>query len=156
METSESFTFTFESRIDNIPQISSTIKTLCSASSLSEIDLYKLELCLVEALNNVIIHSYHNQPGNKIEVVVNINADHIGFTIFDTGSGPPSSDFLKKALQAKIDQLGNLASVPENGRGLFIMQEFMDEIAYEAKDGKNILSLRKNLNLDAAHIHEHA
>ena len=141
MEMNQTFTFTFESRMDQVVKVTSAVKDLCAATSLDKVELYKLELCLTEALNNVIIHAYHNQPGKKIEVNIHLTPEAILFQVLDTGSTP--SDFLKHVtLDFNPD---DIKSIPENGMGMFIMQEFMDQISYEKKDGKNIISLRKNL-----------
>lgn len=141
METNESFTFTFESRVDHIPAVSSAVKDLCASTHLDQVELYKLELCLVEALNNVIIHSYKNQPGNKIEVNIQLSNTFILFKVFDTGSS--RSNFLQHT-SMEFDPK-DISAIPESGRGLYIMQECMDEVSFEVKEGINVISLRKNL-----------
>ncbi|QLH36679.1 MAG: ATP-binding protein [Parachlamydiaceae bacterium] len=81
-----------ESKIDSIALLSKAIRAICATVLNDEISLYNLELCLVEAVANVINHAYHRKPGNFVEVAVTIDDKHVLFQIFDTGR---QSDFIQ-------------------------------------------------------------
>ncbi|QLH36680.1 MAG: ATP-binding protein [Parachlamydiaceae bacterium] len=38
----------------------------------------------------------------------------------------------------------DLDELKESGRGLFIIYNIMDEVSFDVKDGKNILTMKKN------------
>ena len=59
-------TITTESRLENIDLLSAAIRGLCESAALPAADIDRIELCVVEALNNVVLHAYCNQPGHQL------------------------------------------------------------------------------------------
>ena len=53
---------------------------------------------------------------------------------------------IKAGLFEKLDhEKPDQFSIPENGRGLALMLEMMDQVKYSSKDGKNTLTLIKKI-----------
>lgn len=90
----------------------------------------------------VNIASYAYAPGTGIATVcIEIDDDPPVATIAFSDSGVPF-DPLKKAdpnvtLPAEEREIGGL--------GIFMTRKFMDNVTYTYKDGKNVLTLKKNL-----------
>ncbi len=137
---SQSIKLICDSRIDNVPLLGLAVSAICSHASQDESLLYQLEVCVVEAVNNVIIHSYDRKPGYEIEVIITLNQDFFEFQIIDSG----------QKLSAKFDSItksefyfADLNALRESGNGLLIINSFMDEVTYNQQAGKNITTMRK-------------
>jgi serine/threonine-protein kinase RsbW len=130
-----------ESKIDTIALLSKAIRGICSTVVNDEVVLTNIELCLVEAVANVINHAYHRKQGNFIEVTVTIDDHHVFFQIIDNGDKAFIPSF-KNELAYDLNKVGAL---PESGMGLFIIYRLMDEVSFSEHEGKNVLTMKKNL-----------
>lgn len=128
-----------ESKIDSIALLSKAIRAICSTVMNDEVMLYNLELCLVEAISNVINHAYHRKPGNLVEVAVTVDDQHVTFQIIDSGNkiSPPPP---KKELDFNAN---DMTTWPESGMGLFLIYQIMDEVNFGEHEGKNVLTMKK-------------
>lgn len=97
-----------------------------------------VELCLMEALNNVIKHAYRGEQNHKIDVNVSVDSALIEIQIIDQGE--PRENLVIKELDFDPNDIDNL---PESGMGLFIIKQLMDELDYYTLNGKNYFTLRK-------------
>lgn len=97
-----------------------------------------VELAVVEALNNVIKHSYGNQPGHRVEVDLEALSDRLVFTILNWGI--PFSQ--KNRAELKSDPTES-ATLSEGGMGLFIIDQVMDKVEYLVMEGANVHILTK-------------
>ncbi len=137
----EKLEFEIESKYENVAFACDRAKEFCMDAGLSENESINVEICLDEALNNVIKHSYKAEPGNKIILKFirdkeKIAIDIIDFGLSRTGKPKPELDF-------DPDDIDNL---PEGGMGLFIIEQLMDGTNYRVEKERNIFSLIKNLN----------
>ncbi|OFV87143.1 MAG: hypothetical protein A3J75_07225 [Acidobacteria bacterium RBG_16_68_9] len=142
MPQTGTITLTIDSRIDHVFLVGSAVNKICTAAALSEQEAYEAEVSVVEAVNNAIEHAYDNRAGHPVEVVVTVDNDRIVFQVCDwgrtlewTGERPP----------APIVNADDTASLPEGGRGLFIMYAFTDAIDYRRRGAKNVLTLVKHV-----------
>lgn len=142
MNATKSVQFVLESSFEQVPKAGDALKEICSESLLSQAELYMLELSLVEALNNIIMHSYEYKPGMLIKVDIILGSDGIEFHICDTGIS--KKDFLDK-IHWKFDP-DNMTNIPEKGMGLYIIHQIMDDVTYDSRNGSNIICMRKKLN----------
>ncbi len=97
-------------------------------------DTAAIELCVVEAINNVVEHGCAGNPEAVIDIELALFEDRIHILIRDDGSAIPVSAF-EKACQFNFDS-EDLQALPEGGMGLFLITKCMDEFAYsrDAKD----------------------
>lgn len=128
-----------DSQLDHVPLVGLAARGICSTFSNDELLLYQLELCVVESVNNVIIHAYNRESGHEVEVNITLNHDHIEFQIIDSGKFNAKIDSLYKKKYA----LKDAKFLPESGAGLFIIYNFMDTVSYSRELGKNILKMQK-------------
>ncbi len=145
---------TLESDLRNVPAASSVIRSFCSETPLDETARYQIELSAVEAITNVIKHSYGSAPGHKISVKLSLYADCIRFQITDTGKAI-SEAFLEKLngrdFSHRTEKIIEDPAVTEEaeeafhetGRGLEIIDSCMDEIAYDSSGGANTLTITR-------------
>jgi len=137
----EKLEFEIESKYENVASACDRAKEFCMNAGLSEKESINVEICLDEALNNVIKHSYKETPGNKIILILKCEGERIIIDIIDFGlsrTGEPKTE-----LDFDPDDIDNL---PEGGMGLFIIEQLMDGTNYKVEKERNIFSLFKNLN----------
>jgi serine/threonine-protein kinase RsbW len=128
------------SRLDCIEFVGESLRVLCPLAGLSESDSYRIELGVVEALNNVVEHAYEFQPEATISVRLRFHVDQLRIEIRDRGKARP--DALSHRLF--FDQ-EDRQTWPEGGMGLFIMHEVMDTVTYERVEGENCLTMTKSV-----------
>ena len=124
-----------ESRLSDVALIGHAVRGICACSPL-EVDAYgEMEVCVVEAVNNAITHAYLREHGFRVDAYITLHPDRISFEITDTGK--PMKDFAPPTLDYDPEEI---ATIPENGMGLFIIGTIMDEVSYRSEKGKNTLS----------------
>jgi len=131
--------FLIDSSFSEISILSSKVRSFLLKFSIHEEIINAVELSLVEALNNVVEHSYKMQKGNRIELDIEIVFDKIIVQLCDWGIAKTN---LKKA-ELKFDP-NDIENLPEGGMGLFIIEQLMDETEYYSENGKNTFVLTKS------------
>lgn len=141
MEASGTIKLVIESAMGNIALIGGAVRGIADSLGLDTTNCYHFELCVVEAVTNVIKHAYHHAAGYYVEVDIVLDPDRITFKIRDTGE----SMRVEKIKPLDFDPQ-DLQAVPERGMGRFIMGSLMDEITYETVGGQNILTMTKRFS----------
>ena len=97
-----------------------------------------INLALEEAVSNVMLYAY---PGKSGQVLVECDKKEkqLIFTISD--SGVP----FDPTKQEEPDVTQSAEERPIGGLGIFLVRQIMDDIRYERKDNKNILTLTKRI-----------
>lgn len=129
-----------ESKLTNLPLLRKTIRGICSCVVENEQVVQDIELCMNEALSNVISHAYQSEPGHEIQIIVTLSEGEIVFQIIDTGLKNPMHHLI---LHEK--NLNTLDPLSESGRGLLIINQLMNEVVYKSEQDRNILFMRKCL-----------
>lgn len=134
---------TIDSRLEDIGLVGLAVQALCSYVGFSTVEAYQIQLCVVEAVTNVVKHAYRAQPGHEATIVATLHPDRISFQVLDTGKT------MKPMSREPIEfNPANRAALPERGMGLYIIQTVMDEVDYQTVDGANILIMTKYLSRD--------
>jgi serine/threonine-protein kinase RsbW len=127
-----------DSNLDNVPLVGTSINKLCSTLALNEVECCEIEICVVEAVNNAVIHAYGREKGHEVEVVFSIYHEQIVIEIKDNGKSlkdrtPPTLDFDPRDRQ----------NLPVGGMGLFIIHKVMNKVHYSTYKGVNTFTLTK-------------
>lgn len=101
-----------------------------------------LNLALEEAATNVVLYAYDTPGTGTVDIHATIKDHMVRFVISD--SGKPFDP--TKAGTPDISLPGD--ERPVGGLGIFLIRKLMDTVKYSRKDGKNILTLTKNLEYD--------
>ena len=100
----------------------------------------EIEICLVEALNNVVRHSFKEVSGNSIEVYVTLSDSEIEIKIVEDGIPRPPMN--KPTLDFDPEDIDN---IPEGGMGLYIIDQLMTETEYTSENNVNTFLMKKKL-----------
>jgi len=137
-----SINLSIESDCKHVALLGRAITSLCSLANFSDIDTYQVELCVIEAVNNAIEHAYEREKGKLVEITFSLYQSKLTIAICDTGKGMDEKWLMRDQAFPDVDPQ-DLASLPEGGWGLAIMQQVMDEVTYSTSNGKNVLTLTK-------------
>jgi serine/threonine-protein kinase RsbW len=132
-----------ESRPECIELLSGALYGMCQPV-LPAAEIAKINLAMVEAVNNAVEHAYHGEPGHPVRVELELAPDRLGLRVQDHGQPMPPGRLEAVAAFVEPDP-----EDPETwsmrGRGLFIIRSCMDTVEYEARDGVNTLSMSRLL-----------
>ena len=131
--------YSINSDISNVKELASALHTFCEKQDVDSVIARQAELILVEAINNIIIHSYKREAGNTITAEFDKNTEHILIRLTDQGMPIPDS-----ALNPDR-KLPEAEGLPEGGWGLALIMALADNIHYQHGSDKNVLSIKKNL-----------
>jgi len=125
-----------ESRLENVVLVANAISAFCHSIQLDENITYQIETCVVEAVNNAIIHAYQNQPKHIVTIKWQMLNKEIRITIQDCGM-----------MMKRIPADKPVSLEMESGRGWYIMRQWMDDVSYNSKSGNNYLILKRSIDL---------
>ncbi len=99
---------------------------------------FNFRVGLTEALSNAMLYGNEQDPSKRVRVEVAVGEDAITARITDEGEG-----FDPESVH---DPLAPENRLRPNGRGLFYMKRFMDEIDYSFEPGRGMeVTLKKRL-----------
>lgn len=97
---------------------------------------YHINLVLTEAMANVIMHANQGDPDREVHITIAIIDHTLSIRVYDEGCG-----FNVEALPC-----GEIGSLDEHGRGVYIIRSLMDSVTYRPLNGGHVLEMRKSLN----------
>jgi anti-sigma regulatory factor (Ser/Thr protein kinase) len=100
-----------------------------------------VNVALDELLANDISYGMAGRENGSLMVEVELDQERITVTITDNG---PEFDPFR---QASPDTTLSVEDRPIGGLGIFLVQKLMDEVAYERRDGNNVVKLVKRLDV---------
>jgi sigma-B regulation protein RsbU (phosphoserine phosphatase) len=98
-----------------------------------------INLALEEAVVNIIDYAYPEGVAGTMEVDVSEKGRVLTFTLIDSGKT------FDPTAQREVDITAGVEDRPIGGLGIHLIRTIMDTIAYERKEGKNILTMNKSI-----------
>ena len=102
--------------------------------------LFQLRLAIEEIFVNIASYAYKPKEGNA-EVRCQVREEPLQVEIQFLDSGVPFDPLARE--DADTSQEGLMSR--EGGLGILLVKNTMDDVQYTDKDGKNILTIMKNL-----------
>ena len=99
---------------------------------------FKLRLCIEEAVENIVDYAYEGGNG-FVEVGTSIQGDELFITLED--SGKPFNPLDKEDPDITL----SAEDRPVGGLGIFLCKQLMDDMRYSYENGRNILTMKKNI-----------
>ena len=100
----------------------------------------KLNLALEEAVSNIILYAFKEQPKDQqIEIRASCCDDRLTLIVIDGGEA------FDPRLQNDPDISLPVEERPIGGLGIFLIKQIMDKVEYQRVNDKNILILSKNI-----------
>lgn len=132
---------TLDSRLENVALAGRAAYGLGAEAGLEPSDCDLLELCVVEAVTNAVVHAYGGAPGHEVRLHVSVYEDRLELQVMERGSPMPPG-LLERPEPELPEEISELA---ENGRGLFILRSFFDTLDYVSDARGNVLTLVKRV-----------
>ncbi|MCP3956761.1 MAG: ATP-binding protein [bacterium] len=126
------------SRFEHIDLIQVVVDDALARLGLDDDSRHWVGIAIREAVANAIKHGNQQDPDKEVEVELAIADDQAVIRVIDQGDGFDP--------QEVGDPLAPENLLKPNGRGIFYMKSFMDEIEYSTRpDGGTVVTLRKQL-----------
>ena len=125
----------------NLPQVQAFIDEQLEAVDCPMLTQTTIDIAVEELFVNIASYAYDSETGIVVvQVTVHEDPLSVEITFIDNGIqyDPLAKDDPDTTLSANQRQIGGL--------GIFMVKNSMDNVSYEYKDGKNILTIKKNLN----------
>ena len=131
---------TITATVENIGTVTDFVNEQLEALDCPMKAQMQIDIAIDELFGNIAHYAYHPEVGNAT-VRVEVTEEPLAVIVTFIDKGMPY-DPLRAAepditLSAEERNLGGL--------GIYMVKRSMDEITYEYKDGKNILSIKKKL-----------
>ena len=119
--------------VAEVPMLAAWVEELGEELGLDMPEVFQLNLALEEAAVNVMNYAYEGE--GLIKLSVSSNGQEIVFVMEDEGKefDPTKVKDPDITLSAEKREIGGL--------GIFLVQQFMESVAYRRKDGKNVLTM---------------
>lgn len=97
----------------------------------------KIRLAMEEALVNILHYAYPEENRGKVAVIMEETPESITFTVVDQGIP------FNPLTRGDTTTASTLENTPLGGLGIFFMKHVMDDLQYQRKENRNILTLSK-------------
>ncbi|MCR5623971.1 MAG: ATP-binding protein [Lachnospiraceae bacterium] len=129
-----------EAKVDNLDEVIQFVDEQLELKECPMKAQMQIDVAVEEIFVNICNYAYDKGVGTAI-IRVEIFEDPISVVLTFIDNGVPYDPLAKDdpdvTLSAEEREIGGL--------GIFIVKKSMDEVAYEYKEGKNILKLKKQL-----------
>ena len=125
--------------IQQIPQLAEFMEFVAQTAKIDSVLTNSLNLAVEEAVTNVMLYAYPAGTDGLVDIGVLIRRDLLEFSIVDGGKA------FDPTAAPEADITLNVEDRPIGGLGIFLVRQIMDDVSYERKDARNILTMKKNL-----------
>jgi serine/threonine-protein kinase RsbW len=143
MSDEKSFHLAIGSRFENIELVQLVLKDSLDQLGLDDEKRHWIDVAVREAVANAIKHGNLQDPAKQVHVDLTVegnegNEDWLVIRVQDEGGGFDPSEL--------EDPLAPENLLKPNGRGIFYMKSFMDDIQYGVRPGGGtVVTMRKRL-----------
>ena len=125
--------------ISEISKLATFVEELNEELNLTPELNFNLNLVLEEAVSNVILYAYGKEVQKEITLLANMSNNNLIFVLTDSGKefDPTKVPDADVTLSAEEREIGGL--------GIFLIRQIMDMVEYQRIDGKNVLTMQKQL-----------
>ena len=136
-----------EARAENLPKVLAFVDGELEQRDCPMKTQMQIDIAVEELFVNIANYAYHPEIG-WASVMVEVLDDPLSVSVTFMDSGEPYDPLAKAdpdtTLSAEERQIGGL--------GIYMVKKSMDEIAYEYKDGQNILTIKKRFRSEERRV----
>ena len=127
-----------QNNLGELARLKQFVVTVADKTGMEATVAHNVRLALEEVVVNVMEYAY---PGQEGEIRVDALFDNRQLTLVVTDSGSP----FDPTAAEDADTTLTAEERPIGGLGIFLTRQLMDTVDYERKDGKNVLTMKKQL-----------
>lgn len=131
---------TLEAKIENIDAVTDFVNEQLESADCPMKAQLQIDVAIDELFSNIAYYAYKPQTGDAtVTVDFTDNPNAVNITFIDGGKpyNPLEKEDPDITLSAEERSIGGL--------GIFMVKKTMDDVVYEYKDGKNMLTIKKNM-----------
>lgn len=144
--TANRVSYKLDSTLDSVNKVEQTASDLAARIGFEEEDRDHIAMAVREAAVNAVLHGNAYDPKKKIVVCFENTGDAMVITITDQGRGLDPS--------ALPDPLAPENLLKQSGRGIFLINSFMDEVRIRTLDPGTEITLVKHVGAHHEGRHE--
>jgi len=126
------------SQLTELIRVRPWVEAVVDRYGFSEEAGFSIHLCIEEALANVVLHGYGNEPGHPIVICTSVSGGNLCFAIED--KAPPFVP-VEPGAKDNAAKPASLESIEPGGHGLRLLHRFAGSIAHEALSDGNRLTI---------------
>lgn len=130
---------TLPNDIAAVPQLTSFVDNVCSRLNIDGSMVMQMNLALEEAVVNVMNYAYPKGTKGDVDIRALCDGAQMKFVLIDSGTPFDPTKHQTPDVQLSADERAI------GGLGIFLVTQIMDNVSYERRNEKNILTLCKNL-----------
>ncbi|WP_337262794.1 MULTISPECIES: ATP-binding protein [unclassified Serratia (in: enterobacteria)] len=144
---SVSTTLCLPASLGSLAELSNALYDFVAPFALDSALVYQVDLASCEAFTNIVKHAVNYDDSQNVIITLSNDGQQLMLTLADNGVAIP--DEIRRELghapSFSPDPLVQ-SSWPEGGMGLLLIQSMMDNVSYQTENGRNILTLTKQLS----------
>jgi len=129
---------TLHNDIKQIALLPDFVDTIAKRIELDHETASNLNLALEEAITNVIMYAYPEGTDGVVNIDATVDGKNVSVVIADNGIA------FDPTAKEEIDITAGIDERPIGGLGIHLVRTIMDNVNYERKEEKNILTITKN------------
>lgn len=129
-----------EAADENIPEMMAFIEEHLESADCPQRAMNQISLAAEEVFTNIAHYAYAPDKGKAV-LRIEVSEDPVAVTLTFIDNGKQYDPLARRDPQ--VDLSAEERAI--GGLGIFLVKKTMDDVNYEYKDGRNILSLKKNL-----------
>ena len=126
-------------KTENLEQVLEFVNGLLEEKNSPMNLVFELDIAVEELFVNIAHYAYTPEVG---EATIQISFENDSVIIKFIDSGMPYNPWAKEDPDTTL----SIEDREIGGLGIYMVKKSMDDIAYEYKNGQNILTIKKNLN----------
>ena len=133
------FTLRVLARNRSIRDALAEVRARIARMDLMEEEVTTVEVVLAEVMNNVAEHAYAWRRDGEMVLGVRMTAEGLMISVTDEGLPMPDAEL---PFGERLDPTVPVGDMPEGGFGWLIIRQLARDVAYQRKEGVNMLSFR--------------
>jgi serine/threonine-protein kinase RsbW len=126
-----------DSQLSELMRAQAWIEQLADFHGLGDETRFAVQLCMEEALANVVLHGYQSEPGHPVVIRSWVSDGTLYFSVED--KAPPFAPSAPVPSNGAVS--ANLESITPGGNGIRLLHRFAGSLAYERMSDGNRLTL---------------
>ena len=129
------FTIRIANDLSELSRLSGAVGAYLQPHGLPAKTLHVVDLALEEMVTNIVKYGFDDQAQHEIAILVDVTPDGVALQLEDDGHE------FNPLEQDDPDVELDLEDRPIGGLGIFLVRRMLGAVAYERRDGRNILKM---------------
>ena len=147
---------TLKSQLEDLTLVRPWVEAIAARHSVPADTQFAIQLCLEEALSNIIRHGYQGQPNQSISIACTVECalagvgnEDAGELVFTVEDHARPFDPLAPSAAAPAPATASIQELPSGGQGIRLMRKFANRLAWQQLANGNRLTLAFAIPLPA-------